>query len=260
VSNEQKILIREDNNNICNLILNRPKAHNALSLELLTEIQNELKKIKADKKIRVLIISANGPSFCSGHDLKEINSNNNKQSYIKLFNLCSDVMLSLVSLSIPVIASVHSTATAAGCQLVATCDLAIASENARFATPGVNIGLFCSTPMVALSRNISKKSSMEMLLTGDMIDANVAKEYGLINKVVPENELENTVLEISYKILQKSSKTIAIGKNAFYKQLELGISDAYKLTSSVMANNMVGYNAQEGVKAFLDKRKPNWQD
>ena len=260
MSNEQNILIRKDNNNICHLILNRPKAHNALSFDLLTEIKNELKKIKADKKIRVLIIAANGPSFCSGHDLKEINANNNKQSYIKLFNLCSDVMLSLVNLSIPVIASVHSTATAAGCQLVASCDLAIASENARFATPGVNIGLFCSTPMVALSRNISKKNSMEMLLTGDLINANVAKEYGLINKVVPENLLEDTVLEISNKILQKSSKTIAIGKNAFYKQLELGISDAYKLTSSVMAKNMAGYNAQEGVKAFLDKRKPNWQD
>ena len=260
MSSEQNILIRKDNNHICNLILNRPKAHNSLSFELLTKINNELKKIKDDKKIRVLIISANGPSFCSGHDLKEINSSNNKDNYIKLFNLCSDVMLSFVNLSIPVIASVHSTATAAGCQLVATCDLAIASENARFATPGVNIGLFCSTPMVALSRNISKKNSMEMLLTGDMIDANTAKDYGLINKVVPEKDLENTVFEIASKILKKSSKTIAIGKKAFYEQLELGILDAYKYTSTVMANNMVQYNAQEGVKAFLEKRKPNWND
>ena len=207
-----------------------------------------------------MIIDANCPSFCSGHDLKEINSNNNKEIYKKLFNLCSQVMLSIIKLDIPVIASVHSTATAAGCQLVATCDLAIASENARFATPGVNIGLFCSTPMVALSRNISKKNSMEMLLTGDLIDSYKAKEFGLINRVVPEKKLEQTVNEIAEKILQKSSKTIAVGKKAFYEQLELGVSEAYELTSMIMTENMTEYNAQEGVDAFLKKRAPIWKD
>ena len=169
-------------------------------------------------------------------------------------------MLSIIRLDIPVIASVHSTATAAGCQLVATCDLAIASENARFATPGVNIGLFCSTPMVALSRNISKKNSMEMLLTGDLIDSYKAKEFGLVNRVVPEKKLEQTVNEIAEKILQKSSKTIAVGKKAFYEQLELGVSEAYELTSMIMTENMTEYNAQEGVDAFLKKRSPIWKD
>ena len=223
-------------------------------------MKNALEKIKNNKNLRVLIIDANGPSFCSGHDLKEINSNNNKEIYKKLFNLCSQVMLSIIRLDIPVIASVHSTATAAGCQLVATCDLAIASENARFATPGVNIGLFCSTPMVALSRNISKKNSMEMLLTGDLIDSYKAKEFGLVNRVVPEKKLEQTVNEIAEKILQKSSKTIAVGKKAFYEQLELGVSEAYELTSMIMTENMTEYNAQEGVEAFLKKRPPIWKD
>ena len=257
---EDLIIIENRKNGICKLTLNRPKSHNALSLQLLTDMKNALEKIKKNKNLRVLIIDANGPSFCSGHDLKEINSNNNKEIYKNLFNLCSQVMLSIIKLDIPVIASVHSTATAAGCQLVATCDLAIASENARFATPGVNIGLFCSTPMVALSRNISKKNSMEMLLTGDLIDSYKAKEFGLVNRVVPEKKLEQTVNEIAEKILQKSSKTIAVGKKAFYEQLELGVSEAYELTSMIMTENMTEYNAQEGVDAFLKKRSPIWKD
>ena len=257
---ESLIIIENRKNGVCKLTLNRPKSHNALSFQLLTDMKNALEKIKNNKNLRVLIIDANGPSFCSGHDLKEINSNNNKEIYKKLFNLCSQVMLSIIRLDIPVIASVHSTATAAGCQLVATCDLAIASENARFATPGVNIGLFCSTPMVALSRNISKKNSMEMLLTGDLIDSYKAKEFGLVNRVVPEKKLEQTVNEIAEKILQKSSKTIAVGKKAFYEQLELGVSEAYELTSMIMTENMTEYNAQEGVDAFLKKRPPIWKD
>ena len=257
---EDLIIIENRKNGVCKLTLNRPKSHNALSFQLLTDMKNALEKIKNNKNLRVLIIDANGPSFCSGHDLKEINSNNNKEIYKKLFNLCSQVMLSIIRLDIPVIASVHSTATAAGCQLVATCDLAIASENARFATPGVNIGLFCSTPMVALSRNISKKNSMEMLLTGDLIDSYKAKEFGLVNRVVPEKKLEQTVNEIAEKILQKSSKTIAVGKKAFYEQLELGVSEAYELTSMIMTENMTEYNAQEGVEAFLKKRPPIWKD
>ena len=257
---KELIIIRDKVNGICTLTLNRPKAHNALSYQLLCDMNDALTEINNKKNIRVLIIDANGPSFCSGHDLKEINSNNDKETYKKLFNLCSKVMLSIIRLNIPVIASVHSTATAAGCQLVASCDLAIASENARFATPGVNIGLFCSTPMVALSRNISKKHSMEMLLTGDLIDAHKAKEFGLINRVVSEKKLEQTVTEIAEKILEKSSKTIATGKKAFYEQLELGVSEAYELTSMIMANNMTEYNAQEGVDAFLKKRRPVWED
>ena len=257
---ENKILLQNEFDGIYKLTLNRPRAHNALSYDLLLEISNALNTIKKNKRIKVLIIDANGPSFCSGHDLKEINSKNDKASYKKLFNLCSSVMLSIIKLDIPVIASVHSTATAAGCQLVATCDLAIASDKARFATPGVNIGLFCSTPMVALSRNISKKHSMEMLLTGDLIDALTAKEYGLINRVVPHRDLNDTVLEIAKKILKKSSKTIATGKKAFYEQLELGVSEAYKFTSEIMTKNMTEYNAQEGVDAFLQKRSPIWKD
>ena len=257
---KEKILIREYNNGICNLILNRPSAHNALSFKLLSSIKDEINLIKEDKRIRVLIISANGPSFCSGHDLKEINSNKNKNDYDKLFNLCSEVMLSLLKLNIPVIAKIHSTATAAGCQLVATCDLAIASTSAKFATPGVNIGLFCSTPMVALSRNISNKHSMEMLITGDLIDAQTAQNFGLINKVVSQEKLNKAVMEIANKILKKSYTTIATGKKAFYHQLELGISKAYDFTSEVMAENMIEYNAQEGVEAFLQKRSPIWKD
>ena len=257
---EALIIIKINKNGICRLTLNRPKSHNALSYQLLADMNNALEKIKNNENIRVMIIDAKGPSFCSGHDLKEISYNNDKEAYKKLFSLCSQVMLSIIRLNIPVIASVHSTATAAGCQLVATCDLAIASENARFATPGVNIGLFCSTPMVALSRNISKKHTMEMLLTGDLIDAYQAKEFGLVNRVVPEKKLEQTVTEIAEKILKKSSKTIATGKKAFYEQLELGVSEAYELTSMIMTENMTEYNAQEGVDAFLKKRPPIWKD
>ena len=257
---KEKILIREDNNGICNLILNRPSAHNALSFKLLSSIKDEINLIKEDKRIRVLIISANGPSFCSGHDLKEINSNKNKNDYDKLFNLCSEVMLSLLKLNIPVIAKIHSTATAAGCQLVATCDLAIASTNAKFATPGVNIGLFCSTPMVALSRNISNKHSMEMLLNGDLISSKKAAEIGLINEVVNDNDLERIVLEKALKISKKSSMTLKIGKQAFYNQINMNLSEAYDYASNVMVENMLKIDAEEGIDAFINKRNPNWQD
>ena len=257
---KEKILIREDNNGICNLILNRPSAHNALSFKLLSSIKDEINLIKEDKRIRVLIISANGPSFCSGHDLKEINSNKNKNDYDKLFNLCSEVMLSLLKLNIPVIAKVHSTATAAGCQLVATCDLAIASTNAKFATPGVNIGLFCSTPMVAVSRSLGRKKTMEMLLTGESMNANDAVNFGLINKNVSLNELEKTVLNFAKLIASKPTSTVRIGKEAFYKQAELPIEKAYKYTSEVMAQNMLEKDAKEGIEAFLEKREPKWDN
>ncbi len=257
---KEKILIREDNNGICNLILNRPSAHNALSFKLLSSIKDEINLVKEDKRIRVLIISANGPSFCSGHDLKEINSNKNKNDYDKLFNLCSEVMLSLLKLNIPVIAKIHSTATAAGCQLVATCDLAIASTNAKFATPGVNIGLFCSTPMVALSRNVNKKNAMEMLLTGDFISAEKAKEIGLVNNAVPKEDLTSEVARLAEKIASKSTMTVATGKRAFYAQAEMDLSDAYKYTSKTMTDNLLKIDAKEGINAFLEKRSPDWKD
>tara|TARA_B100000029_G_scaffold512605_1_gene609732 strand:- start:1696 stop:2475 length:780 start_codon:yes stop_codon:yes gene_type:complete len=257
---DQSILLREDKGEICELILNRPKAHNSLSKDLLLRLLEEFKKIEKEIKIKIVIISANGPSFCSGHDLKEIKNNPDKNTYKNLFELCSKVMLSIISLSKPVIAKVHSTATAAGCQLVATCDLAVAAENAKFATPGVNIGLFCSTPMVALTRNLSKKHSMEMLLTGEMIDAHQAKDFGLINRVVNINKLDDTVNNLASLITSKSSKTVAIGKRAFYQQLELGITDAYKYTSEVMTQNMLSVDAQEGVDAFIQKRPPVWEN
>lgn len=254
----EDILLRRDDKNISYLTLNRPKAHNALSIKLLEALINELDKIK-NSPTRALIIGANGPSFCSGHDLKEIKENSNRKSYKKLFNLCSKLMLSIINLPIPVIARVHSTATAAGCQLVATCDLAVASDKSKFATPGVNIGLFCSTPMVALSRNVAKKQSMEMLLTGDMIDAKTAKLYGLVNRVVQEKDLNNEIDNLCNSIISKSSKTIAIGKKAFYKQAELGLEEAYDFTSKVMVENMLMHDAQEGVSAFIGKRTPEWE-
>ena len=255
----EKVLLREDINNIAYLTLNRPKTHNALSVTLLNSLLKEVQLIESDVNIRVVVIKANGPSFCSGHDLKEIKLNNNSDDHKKLFNMCSKVMLSLTYLPQPVIARVHSTATAAGCQLVASCDLAVSSNNAKFATPGVNIGLFCSTPMVALSRNVSKKQSMEMLLTGELIDAYQAKDFGLINKVCDENDLDAKINEFCQSILSKSAKTIAIGKRAFYKQSEMCLEDAYKYTSDVMTTNILQYDAQEGVEAFLQKRTPVWE-
>ena len=257
---DEDILLRKDKGKICHLILNRPKAHNSLSKDLLLRLLEEFQKVEDEVNIKLVVISANGPSFCSGHDLKEINKSPNKKMYKDLFELCSKVMLSIINLSKPVIAKVHSTATAAGCQLVATCDLAIAAEKAKFATPGVNIGLFCSTPMVALTRNVSKKHSMEMLLTGEMIDAHQAKDFGLVNRVVDEDSLDDTVNKLADIISSKSAKTVAIGKKAFYKQLELGITDAYKYTSEVMTKNMLSSVAQEGVEAFIQKRHPLWKD
>ena len=258
MSDKKDILLKSYNGNIASLVLNRPKSHNSLSKDLLDALLDEIDFIKNNKKIKVLIIAANGPSFCAGHDLKEIKENNSKSFYEKLFNLCSKLMLSIVELPIPVIAKVHSTATAAGCQLVATCDLAISSKEAKFATPGVNIGLFCSTPMVALSRNISRKHAMEMLLTGEKINADEAVNYGLINKSVPNNLLDKTVNEIANVIASKSPRTIAIGKKAFYKQLEFNLTKAYSYTSEVMTYNIMKNDAREGIDAFLEKRNPDW--
>ena len=258
--NNNDILLYEKLNNIAYLTLNRPQAQNALSTELLSRLFEELIKIEKNKDIKVVVIASNGKNFCSGHDLKELALDRSKERFNKIFKLCSKVMTKIVKTPKPVIASVKGTATAAGCQLVASCDLAIASKNSKFATPGVNIGLFCSTPMVAVSRNINKKQTMEMLLLGELISSYRAKNLGLINKIVDNKKLKNETIKMAKTIASKSSSTLAIGKEAFYKQLEMGLEDAYKYTSMVMTTNMLKKDAQEGINAFINHRNPKWDE
>jgi enoyl-CoA hydratase/carnithine racemase len=241
------------------LTLDRPQARNALSVKLMEDLLEALEAAGGDEAARAIVIAGAGPAFCAGHDLKELRATPTREFYETVFELCSDVMLKIVSLRKPVIARVHGIATAAGCQLVATCDLAVAADNARFATPGVNIGLFCSTPMVALSRNVARKQAMEMLLTGEMVDAPTAQSLGLVNRVVPEAELDRAVADLVGTIAAKSPLTLAIGKEAFYNQLEMGLADAYAYTSSVMTTNMLARDAEEGIDAFIEKRKPSWR-
>lgn len=252
-------VLREDRGAAAWLTLNRPGARNALSIRLMLELLEALEVAEADPAIRTVVIAGAGPAFCAGHDLKELRATPTREFYETVFQRCSDVMLKIVSMKKPVIARVHGIATAAGCQLVATCDLAVAADNARFATPGVNIGLFCSTPMVALSRNIPRKNAMEMLLTGDMVDAPTAKQLGLVNRVVPEAGLDAEVMRFADIIAAKSPLTLAIGKEAFYNQLDMDLADAYAYASSVMTTNMLARDAEEGIDAFIGKRKPNWQ-
>jgi len=259
------ILLREDIDGIAYLTLNRPKQRNSLSEGLMKALTTEMKAIATDTSVRVVVLGANGPGFCAGHDLKEMtdgrDANDSGRSYFEhILKTCSTMMLSIMHSPKPVIARVHGIATAAGCQLVATCDLAIASDDAQFATPGVNIGLFCSTPMVALSRNVSRKHAMEMLLTGDLIDATRASEMGLINKAVPTAELNQTVQNLATKIASKSTVPLTIGKRAYYEQLEMGISDAYVYASEAMVKNILTRDAEEGVGAFIEKRAPKWED
>ena len=260
------ILIREEHpNGIIKLILNDCANKNALSENMLTSLVDAIKDISNQQDVKVIIIASTGNVFSSGHNLKEISSardNNDKgESYfINLFNLCSSMMQMIVNCPKPVIAEINGIATAAGCQLVASCDLAIASDVSKFATPGVNIGLFCSTPMVALSRNVHKKNAMEMLLTGDMIDCKKAKEIGLINEYVSPDNLSDSVLHLAEKIASKSSRTLATGKKAFYKQAEMSLADAYEYTSEVMKENLLRSDAKEGINAFLEKRTPKWDD
>jgi enoyl-CoA hydratase/carnithine racemase len=257
----EDILLREDRNSgVTFLTLNRPQQRNALSVALMTALQDELDAIKDDKSVRAVIIAANGPAFCAGHDLRELRANSNRPFYEALFTQCSKLMTSIVRLPQPVIARVHSIATAAGCQLVATCDLAVASNVAEFATPGVNIGLFCSTPMVALSRNIGRKHAMEMLLTGDMLPAEDALAYGLVNKVVTPETLDEAVMGYAASIVKKSALTIAYGKEAFYRQAEMPLQDAYRYAGEVMTKNMLAHDAGEGIDAFLERREPAWTD
>ena len=259
------VLIRQDLDQIAILTLNRPAARNSLSEELLLTLTESFATIAADRSIRAVILAANGPAFCAGHDLKELTARRSDadggRAYFKhIMTTCSAMMQSIVALPQPVIAAVHGVATAAGCQLVATCDLAIAASDAKFATPGVDIGLFCSTPMVALTRNVPRKVAMEMLLTGDMVDADRARAFGLINHVVTPGSEREAAIALARKITAKSSHVLKIGKKAFYRQAELGLAEAYDYASEVMTENMMAHDAEEGICAFIEKRKPRWED
>jgi len=256
------LLIRHtDDNGITTLTLNQPGRRNSLSMDMLNALAEALAEIANDEATRVVVIAAAGKVFCAGHDLKEIRDQLDSHEFqLALFKRCSEVMQQVVNLPKPVIARVAGVATAAGCQLVASCDLAVAADSARFATPGVNIGLFCSTPMVALSRNVSRKHAMEMLLTGELISAARAEQLGLVNRIVDESALDETVYAMARTIAQKSGHTLKIGKGAFYKQLEMPLADAYDYTAKVMTENLQADDAREGICAFLDKRKPEWTD
>ena len=263
---KKNILIKEKSDKgVLRLIMNNSDQKNPLSETLMGELMDEIKAASLDQSTRVIVIASTGNVFSSGHDLKEITaareSEDNGEVYFKnLFDYCSSLMQLIVNTSQPVIAEVDGVATAAGCQLVASCDLAIASHESRFATPGVNLGLFCSTPMVALSRNVNKKNAMEMLLTGDFISAEKAKEIGLINNAVPKEDLTSEVDRLAEKIASKSTMTVATGKRAFYAQAEMNLSDAYEYTSKTMTDNLLKIDAKEGINAFLEKRSPDWKD
>jgi enoyl-CoA hydratase/carnithine racemase len=260
------ILLREDlAGGITVLTLNHPQTRNSLSEAMLEALGDALTAIAHDRTARVVVLAANGPAFSAGHDLKELSRHradtDRGRGYFKhIMTTCSAMMQQIVTLPQPVIAAVQATATAAGCQLVASCDLAVASRDAKFATPGVNIGLFCSTPMVALSRNVARKRAMEMLLTGEMIAAEQAQRIGLVNAVVAPGDERDAALALAKKIAAKSALTVKIGKAAFYRQLEMPLSEAYKYASEVMVENMLARDAEEGIDAFIEKREPKWED
>jgi enoyl-CoA hydratase/carnithine racemase len=254
------IKIINQNKDIARVIINEPKTYNSLSYKNLKDLINVFKKLDKDKKVKVIILEGAGKGFSAGHNLKEVKDLKKKERYKKLFNLCSKLMLQIVEGKKPVIAKVHGAAYAAGCQLVASCDLAYSTKDALFATPGVNIGLFCSTPMVAVSRKINRKPMMKMLLTGEPIKANYAKEIGLINDYFSKSKLNSETMKIAKKIASKSNLTIKIGKQAFYKQLEMPLRKAYSYTSQMMTYNMMAMDAKEGISAFLEKRKPKWRN
>jgi enoyl-CoA hydratase/carnithine racemase len=260
---EAEILLREDQGPIALLTLNRPEARNSLSRELIDAVTSAIRAIGETEVIRAVVVTGAGTAFSSGHDLKELTAHRNDRDrgrafFAETMAACAEMMLSIVRSPKPVIAAVNGIATAAGCQLVASCDLAVASADARFATPGVNIGLFCSTPMVALSRNVSRKAAMEMLLLGEMASAEHAKQLGLVNRVVEPDRVVNEAMELGRKIAMKPTLTLKVGKDAFYRQLEMPLEDAYRYTSTVMVENMLDAEAEEGIGAFLDKRTPNW--
>jgi len=254
------ISIKNLNNGIKNIIINDPKTYNSLSYKTINELIKAFKKLDKDNNTKVIIIEGAGKGFSAGHNLKEVRGYKNRSNHLKLFNLCSKLMLQIVEGKKPVIAKIHGAAYAAGCQLAASCDLAYSTNDAVFATPGVNIGLFCSTPMVAVSRKINRKIMMKMLLTGEPIEANYAKEIGLINNHFSKSKLNSEVLKIAKNIASKSNLTIKIGKQAFYKQLEMPLGKAYKYASKMMTLNMMARDAREGISAFLEKRKPKWKN
>jgi enoyl-CoA hydratase/carnithine racemase len=255
----EPLLLRQDAGGVVTLTLNRPAQFNSLSQALMSELQAELDRIAADAAARVVVLAGTGKAFCAGHDLKEMRSNSAKSFQQALFGQCSKLMLTLVRMPQPVIARVHGIATAAGCQLVSMCDLAVASDHARFAVSGVNLGLFCSTPSVGLARNLGRKQAMEMLLTGDFIDAQTALARGLVNRVVALEQLDVEIGKLTDSILAKTPVAIKAGKQMFYRQLEMGLEGAYELATEVMACNMMAEDAQEGIDAFVAKRKPEWK-
>ena len=259
------ILLRETLGSISLLTLNRPQARNSLSEGLIAELHAALKEIHGDANVRAVVIAANGPAFSAGHDMKELtarraDADRGRAYFAEIMNACSAMMQAIVHLPKPVVAAVQGVATAAGCQLVASCDLAIASEAATFATPGVDIGLFCSTPMVALSRNVPRKQAMEMLLTGEPISAARARDIGLINRVVAAGTERDAAVALAQKVALKSAYTIKLGKAAFYRQAEMSLADAYRYAAEVMTENMMAHDAEEGIGAFIEKREPKWQD
>ncbi len=260
MNEKSNIIVRSANSGITRIKLNQPDTYNALSSSTLKLLIEAFKNLHEDENTKVIVIEGSGNGFCAGHNLKEVNSLKGKSDYKKLFDLCSKLMMTIINNNKPVIAKVHGAAFAAGCQLVATCDLALSTNDAIFCTPGVNIGLFCSTPMVALSRNVVRKKAMKMLLTGNPISAQHAKEIGLINDHFDNSKLEEEVLKLAEKIASKSSKTIKIGKKAFYKQMEMPLESAYKYASKVMCENMMTLDAKEGISAFLEKRIPKWKN
>ena len=252
------LLVRDDRDGVAWLTMNRPAARNALSMGLMEAMDAALAAIATDSSVRVVVLAGAGPGFCAGHDLREVRETPTRTAYDALFALCAKLMQRIVALPKPVIARVHGVATAAGCQLVASADLAIAGESARFATPGVNIGLFCSTPMVALSRAVGRKAAMEMLLTGEMLPAERAREIGLVNRVVPDADLDAEVAALAARIAKGSPTAIAMGKQAFQRQADMDLPDAYAFASRVMTENMLAHDAEEGIDAFLNKRPALW--
>jgi enoyl-CoA hydratase/carnithine racemase len=259
------ILLREAIGPVTMLTMNRPAQRNSLSGALIADLHGTLAEIAADTSIRAVVIAANGPAFCAGHDLKELtahrgDADHGRAFFARLMHGCGALMQTIVQLPKPVIAAVKGIATAAGCQLVASCDLAVAAENASFATPGVDIGLFCSTPMVALSRNVTRKQAMEMLLTGEPVPASRAREIGLINRVVPAGAEREAAIALAQQVALKSSYTVKLGKQAFYRQAEMSLADAYRYAAEVMTENMMARDAEEGIGAFIEKRQPTWRD
>ena len=260
MSDDPFVIVMRDARGVVTLKLNRPGAFNALSEGMLSALQGELDAVAADPTARVLVLAAAGKAFCAGHDLKQMRAEPSLAYYEALFAQCTRVMLSLQALSVPVIARVQGIATAAGCQLIATCDLAVAASTAKFAVSGVNLGLFCSTPSVALARNLPRKQAMEMLLTGEPVSAARARELGLVNRVVTAGTERDAAIALAQKVALKSAYTIKLGKEAFYRQAEMSLADAYRYTAEVMTENMMARDAEEGIGAFIEKREPKWQD